>query len=143
MVSNTTDCPNGGEPLADVRRFTLHVPLKSKARPRFAGGHGYLPRDYREWKELCKKRIKAVWEENNWEPIVSAATITFEFVGPARHDLDNLIGAVLDAGLPCQRLGFAGAWVDDRVTVFPSISASFTKGKPECIHCTINLGQRP
>lgn len=123
----------------EVREFTLHVPLKSKARPRFAGGHGYLPRDYRQWKEKCTSCIKAIWDENGWTPIVAADTIVLDFVGPARHDLDNLVGAILDAGLPCPRLGFAGAWVDDRVSVFPSISASFSKGKPECIHCLIRL----
>lgn len=139
MVSNTTDRQDGDASLAIVRQFTLQVPLKSKARPRFAGGHGYLPRDYREWKDLCTLCIKAIWEQNSWDTVVSASTISFEFVGPARHDLDNLVGAVLDAGLPNERLGFRGAWVDDRVTVFPSISASFTKGKPECIHCAIKL----
>lgn len=121
----------------EIKEFTLRVPLKSKARPRFAGGHGYLPKDYREWKRLCTERIKAVWDSNGWDVIVSAATFEFTFVGPARHDLDNLVGAVLDAGLPCPTLGFEGAWADDRVSIVRAISASFQKGKPECIHCRI------
>lgn len=105
--------------------LTLELPLKSKARPRFAKGRTYMPADYRDWKEKAKILLREHWERNGLATIVQAEHISLKFYGPARHDLDNLCGAVLDSGLPTK--DWQGAWKDDRVTVFPSICASFTK----------------
>ena len=117
--------------------FTLNIPLKSKARPRFAQGHAYLPKDYREWKTLCHNQLKGVFEQNGWDQITQAKHISIHFCGHARHDLDNLVGAVLDAGLSDSK--GLGAWVDDRVTVFPSLCATYEKSSSQSITVQIWL----
>jgi len=120
-----------------VIKFTLNIPLKSKARPRFASGHAYLPKDYREWKTLCHNELLSVFRENRWDQITQAQHISIHFCGHARHDLDNLVGAVLDAGLSDSK-GF-GVWADDRVTVFPSLCATFEKSRNQSIRIEIWL----
>lgn len=122
--------------LPDIQ-FTLNIPLKSKARPRFANGHAYLPKDYREWKRLCRQELKNVFTNNGWVQITQAKHISISFYGHARHDLDNLVGAVLDAGISDSN-GF-GAWTDDRVTVFPSLCASYFKSSVPSIDVSIWL----
>lgn len=111
--------------------FTLNIPLKSKARPRFANGHAYLPKEYREWKNECGKRISDIFDQNGWQQISHARHLSMRFYGHARHDLDNLIGAVLDAGASNSKA--SGAWVDDRVAIFPSICATFEKSSRQQI----------
>lgn len=115
--------------------FTLDVSLKSKARPRFSNGHAYLPKDYREWKKVCADRINAHFSAHGWPRISHARHLSLTFHGPARHDLDNLVGAVMDAGL--KNSSWDGAWVDDRVSVFPSICANFVRDATE--HITIKV----
>lgn len=115
--------------------LTLELPLKSKARPRFAKGRTYMPSDYRDWKEKAKTLLRSHWEREGLPTIVQAEHISLRFYGPARHDLDNLCGAVLDSGLPTK--DWSGAWKDDRVTVFPSICASFTKSSESRIDVLI------
>jgi Holliday junction resolvase RusA-like endonuclease len=111
--------------------FTLNIPLKSKARPRFANGHAYLPKDYREWQKLCRERINKIFQDNEWHQISHATHLSIHFCGHARHDLDNLIGAVLDAGASNSK--GSGAWIDDRVAIFPSICATFEKSSSQQI----------
>lgn len=111
--------------------FTLNIPLKSKARPRFANGHAYLPKDYREWKDRCRLYINDIFETNGWHQISNAKHLSMKFYGHARHDLDNLIGAVLDAGASNSKR--PGAWIDDRVAIFPSICATFEKSSNQKI----------
>lgn len=111
--------------------FTLNIPLKSKARPRFANGHAYLPKDYREWKKDCSECIKAEFLKRDYKTVSRASHISISFSGHARHDLDNLVGAVLDAGLP--HSSWSGAWIDDRVSVFPSLCADFKRDAQESI----------
>lgn len=117
--------------------FVLDVPLKSKARPRFARGHAYMPKDYREWIKLCRSCIKTQMELQNMPTISHASHLSLLFSGYARHDLDNLLGAVLDAGLPCGN--WSGAWADDRVSVFPSICVNFVKSSNSSIEIYIWL----
>lgn len=117
--------------------FTLDVSLKSKARPRFSKGHAYLPKDYREWKKDCADRIKAYFSAHGWPQISHARHLSLTFYGPARHDLDNLVGAVMDSGL--KNSSWEGAWVDDRVSVFPSICANFVRDATEQINVKVWL----
>ena len=55
-------------------------------------------------------------------PVLTQFELYVEAHGPGRCDADNLIGSLLDAGLPDKRSQFEGCWKDDRVTVVPYIS---------------------
>lgn len=99
--------------------FRLSVPLMSKARPRTprGGGRPYMPKAYMEW----KARVRAILAE--WwtiPPLDKVRRLVLVFHGPARGDLDNLAGAVLDAGNGL-------IWRDDRVTVIPAQSTRFVR----------------
>lgn len=122
-------------------RFELDIPLKSKARPRFARGRSYLPASYREWRKIAEDQLKGLWLAFDL-PTVCYATVELEFHGPGRFDLDNLIGAVLDSGLPCKKTGWRGCWKDDRVTVFPEIRATWVRSREEFIRMSLN-GLKP
>jgi len=110
--------------------FTLHLPLMSKARPRFGQGRSYLPTKYREWKNSARDQLKAVWTEYDLETL-EQFEIEVEAYGPGRCDADNLIGALLDSGLPDKKTGWRGAWKDDRVTVVPFLSFRWHRNKEE------------
>ena len=101
---------------------SLPLPLMGKARPRCGQGRVYLPPEYREWKRRAADLLAAHWQEYNLPTITAAKHLHLTAYGPGRHDPDNLLGAVLDAGLPSRATGWRGCWRDDRVTVFPRTS---------------------
>ena len=111
-------------------KFTLHLPLMSKARPRFGQGRSYLPAKYREWKNNARDQLKAIWVEFELDTL-QQFEMEVEAYGPGRCDADNLIGALLDSGIPDKKTGWAGAWKDDRVTVIPFISFRWHRSKEE------------
>ena len=103
--------------------FLFRVPLMSKARPRSSpkGGRPYMPATYVN----CKASLRGLMGE--WwtmPPRSSIAVLVINFYGPARGDLDNMAGAVLDAGNGL-------IWIDDRVSVIRSMALRFTKTKPQ------------
>lgn len=108
----------------------LDLPLMSKARPRFGskGSHAYLPSKYRDWKSQCRDRLKAIWVEFDL-PTLDSFELEIEAHGPGRCDADNLLGSILDAGLPDKATGWRGCWRDDRVTVVPSVSLCWIQDK--------------
>lgn len=108
--------------------FRLDVPLMSKARPRFGNGRSYMPSAYREWKDRTRKILRFFWEENNY-PTLTNMELHVTAHGPGRADGDNLIGSLLDSGLPDKKTGFAGCWTDDRVTVIPVINFRWIRSK--------------
>jgi hypothetical protein len=98
--------------------FDLLVPLQPKARPRFSG-HAYQDSRYREWMKTARAVLGEWWTVpplGKGEIVVVSLT----FRGPGTSDLDNLIGAILDAGKGI-------VWTDDRVTVIHRLEASFEK----------------
>lgn len=101
--------------------ITIQLPLKSKARPRAFRGQAipYMPPDYKKWKKDFRAQLAEWWVR---EPLEIVNVISFRFTGPARGDLDNLIGAVFDAGNGL-------VWVDDRVSVISKLSAEHIKAK--------------
>jgi len=111
-------------------QFTLELPLMSKARPRFGQGRSYLPAKYREWKNNARDQLKAIWVEFELDTL-EQFEMEVEAYGPGRCDADNLIGALLDSGLPDKKTGWRGAWKDDRVTVIPYISFRWHRSKEE------------
>ena len=111
-------------------RFRLDMPLMSKARPRFGKGRSYLPASYREWKDQTRQLLKGIWDKNGIETLTQFE-MNVEAHGPGRCDADNLIGALLDAGLPDKKTGWSGAWKDDRVTVIPYLSFRWVRDKAQ------------
>ena len=110
--------------------FRLNMPLMSKARPRFGQGRSYLPAKYREWKDAARECLKRIWETNELETLTQFE-IHVEAHGPGRFDNDNLIGALLDSGIPDKKSGWAGAWKDDRVTVIPYLSIRWVRDQKQ------------
>lgn len=110
--------------------FRLDLPLMSKARPRFGKGRSYLPAPYREWKNKARRLLRLFWEANDLETL-EQFELHVEAHGPGRCDADNLIGSILDAGLPDKKTGFVGCWRDDRVTVIPFISFRWIRSKQQ------------
>lgn len=102
--------------------FLFRVPLMSKARPRSApgGGRPYMPATYVNWKANLRGQMGEWW---TLPPLDRINALVLTFNGPARGDLDNLAGAVLDAGNGL-------IWVDDRVKVMPTIAARWVHAKP-------------
>jgi len=102
------------------QEFTFFVPLMSKKRPRIVfGKKAYMPKEYMEWRENLAALMKEQWTE---EPLEKVLDIQFGFVGPARSDADNLIGAVFDTGNGI-------IWKDDRVKILPKGSWTWKKAK--------------
>lgn len=115
--------------MAEIR-FRLDLPLMSKARPRFGKGRSYLPAAYRAWKDEARNQLKRIWAEQELETLESFE-LRVEAHGPGRCDADNLIGSLLDSGLPDKKTGWAGAWKDDRVTVVPFISFRWVRDREQ------------
>lgn len=111
-------------------RFRLDLPLMSKARPRFGQGRSYLPAAYREWKNKARRLMRYFWAQNEL-PVLQEFELYVEAHGPGRCDADNLIGSLLDAGLPDKKTQFEGCWRDDRVTVVPYISFRWVRDKKQ------------
>lgn len=99
--------------------FELRLPLMSKARPRSPrrGGRPYTPEAYRRWLQQARAVLGEWWTA---PPLPAVRCVCMTFRGPARGDLDNLAGAVLDAGNGL-------VWADDRVNVVPVLALRFTR----------------
>ena len=104
-----------------ARRITLHVPLMSKARPRAFQGQKvpYMPAAYKKWKADVRAQLAEWWVE---PPLETVNVLSLRFAGPARADLDNLMGAILDCGNQL-------VWRDDRVSVISKIIGEHKKAK--------------
>lgn len=110
--------------------FRLDLPLKSKARPRFGGKRAFMPRDYVDWKNQARDHLKQLWVDFDLETLTQFE-MEVEAHGPGRCDADNLLGALLDSGIPDKKTGWAGAWKDDRVTVIPFVSLRWIRSKEQ------------
>ena len=111
-------------------KIRLDLPLMSRARPRFGKGRSYLPASYRQWKQQARQLLRMFWEAHGLETL-DQFELHVEAHGPGRCDADNLIGSILDAGLPDKTSGFRGCWRDDRVTVIPVISFRWVRSKQQ------------
>ena len=118
-------------------RFTLALPLMSKARPRAGMGRVYTPAPYRAWKDRARGELSRIWAEQGLARVEGPARMVIRAYGPGRCDADNLAGALLDAGLPDRKSGWPGVWRDDRVTVFPSLTLEWERSKDERWEVTI------
>ncbi len=96
--------------------LTLVGKITPKARPRVAGGHAYLPKRYRDWKDAAIASLRQQLP-SDWVPRCGVA-ITIAISGKQRGDADNIAGAVLDA------LVQAGVLEDDRLSCLPQLNIS-------------------
>ena len=97
--------------------FVLPVPLQPKARPRFGNGMAYKDSRYKAWTSNVRSILREWWTA---PPLEKGRVVALHltFCGPGTSDLDNLAGAVMDAGNGI-------VWVDDRVTVLQRIEAEW------------------
>jgi Holliday junction resolvase RusA-like endonuclease len=100
--------------------FELPLPLQPKTRPRFSG-HAYTQTRYREWMKQCRAILGEWW---TIPPLEKGQLLCLHltFRGPGTSDLDNLSGAVMDAGKGI-------LWIDDRVTVLKRMEAEWEQAK--------------
>lgn len=116
--------------------FLLRVPLQPKERPRFSG-HAYKSDRYREWTQQCRAILAEWW---TIPPLGKGQIVSvhFTFRGPGISDLDNLQGAVMDAGKGI-------VWVDDRVTVIKRTEANWEKSprNQQSINLTVVYDDQP
>ena len=96
--------------------FELLLPLQPKTRPRFSG-HAYNQSKYASWKKQARAILGEWWTV---PPLKKGQILCLHvlFRGPGTSDLDNLTGALLDAGNGI-------VWSDDRVTVISRIDAQW------------------
>ena len=117
--------------------FVLPLPLQPKARPRFARGKAYTEEKYGEWMRQCKAILSEWWVR---PPLQKDEVIAVHFLfrGPGTSDLDNLQGAVMDAGNGI-------IWADDRVTVLRRIEAEWEKApkNDQSIHLIVIWNELP
>ena len=100
--------------------LVLSLAPQAKARPRVTSKGTYMPRAYQTW----RKDFVAACNEVEWSPVVGPFAIGIKFVtktGSMRPDLDNAVGACLDA------LQDAGVIENDRDC--KKLSAEMVKGK--------------
>lgn len=102
-----------------IAEFLLRVPLQPKERPRFGNGRAYKDSGYVKWTQQCRAILAEWWAI---PPLGKGQIIAvqFTFRGPGTSDLDNLQGAVMDAGKGI-------IWTDDRVTVLRRVEAEWEK----------------
>ena len=122
------------EPGTLFAQHTLDVPLMSKARPRSTAQRTpYMPARYKRWKADVRAQLAEWWIR---PPVKEIAVLAFKFKGPARSDLDNLEGSILDAG---NKL----IWVDDRTSIIKKLWAEHEKAKQDESQIEIRLWYLP
>ncbi len=112
--------------------FQLSGLVTPKARPRFSGGHSYLPQGYRHWKEAAIGEL-TIQAQGLILPLSPPVEVHIDYSGHARGDSDNLAGSILDA------LTGAGILADDSVTHVPRLSFQWHKSATQQAGCRILL----
>jgi Holliday junction resolvase RusA-like endonuclease len=109
----------------------IRAVLKSKARPRSSikQVRPYMPGTYKKWIADVRSQMQERWVR---PPLTCPTAISLTFQGPARHDLDNLCGACLDAGNGI-------IWVDDRCSVVCSLAARFMRAPIKNQHIVLTV----
>ena len=101
----------------------IHLPLRpiSKPRPRSYMGQRRPYNDpvYKRWIEQAKAHMTEFWI---MKPLDFVTNLDVRFHGPARGDLDNRLGAILDAGNGI-------IWRDDNVKVIGNVTMKWYQTK--------------
>ena len=116
-------------------RIVLHVPLMSKARPRAFRGQAvpYMPAAYKKWKANVRAQLSEWWTD---PPLEVVNGLSKRFRGPARADLDNRMGAVLDCGNQI-------CWKDDRVSVISTVTGHHERAPEKDAQIELKLWYLP
>ena len=105
-------------------KYILEGSIVPKARPKLGNGRGYLPANYRDWKEDAQAQLLSQPRPDT--PLEGVAiTITLSGKHSRRSDSDNVGGAILDA------LVTAGIIRDDNLKCVPELSLSLTYSKDD------------
>jgi Holliday junction resolvase RusA-like endonuclease len=81
----------------------------------------YTDKVYKEWLGRCRALMGEWWAN---PPLAHINCLICHFYGPARGDLDNRLGSLLDAGNGL-------IWKDDNVTVIGSVAMRWTHASPK------------
>ena len=95
--------------------------LFSKARPRVTTRGAFMPVAYRNNQKELLAKIK---EQYDGPPLDGPLRIELDLYGEGRADIDNIVGALFDTANKV-------LWTDDRVSIIPELSVSWTKCKKE------------
>ena len=95
--------------------------LFSKARPRVTTRGAFMPVAYRNNQKELLAKIK---EQYDGPPLEGPLRIELDLYGEGRADIDNIVGALFDTANKV-------LWTDDRVSIIPELSVSWTKCKKE------------
>lgn len=117
MTPNGSKCTQQAINLPDYV-LTIKRPLFSKARPRLTRtGHAFMPPAYKLAQAEMRKQIREQWTKG---PLEGPISLSIMVKGEGRGDTDNIAGAFMDTAQGI-------IWLDDRVTVIPELSISWTK----------------
>jgi len=108
---------SGSKTVTQLRELWLPFRPISKARPRFSG-HAYTDKVYSTWKKDVTAYLQEWWTE---PPVERLNVMIAHFYGPARGDLDNRVGSVLDAMVAAKVVA------DDTVAVIPALVLKHVK----------------
>ena len=119
---------------ANMHCRELHIPLRpmSKERPRSFSGQSrpYMSRNYKLW---LKDAIAVLGEWWVYPPLARTECVGITLFGPARGDLDNKAGAVMDALVKAEVLK------DDNVNVVPNLNLRFRRSKTKDAHIHVRI----
>jgi Holliday junction resolvase RusA-like endonuclease len=105
-------------------RYTLKGAIIPKARPRVGNGRGYLPDNYRKWKENAQAQLLSQPRpETPLEDVKVAINLSGKH--SRRGDSDNISGSILDA------LVVTGILRDDNLKCVPSLSLTLNYSKDD------------
>jgi Holliday junction resolvase RusA-like endonuclease len=75
--------------------FTIPLKILAKPRPRFANGHAYLPKNYKEQRKEIKRIINEQDPEMMKGPLY--VSILFYTTGKRIADIEQMAGSIKDA----------------------------------------------
>ena len=102
-----------------ITELRIEQPIFSKARPRVARGHAFMPKSYMDKRKAMLASIK---EQYTGDPLEGPLRVEIEVEGEGRADLDNVAGALLDCANGV-------LWTDDRVSIISQLEVSWRKAK--------------
>lgn len=82
------------ETAKDAFHLFLSGEITPKARPRLLKNHAYLPEKYRNWKKDTIATLREQWTRPS---LKKTEVVVITGARGQRGDLDNIIGAILDA----------------------------------------------
>ena len=86
----------------------------------------------KEYKAKQKEMLSQIVAQYDGPPMEGPLLVDLELHGEGRGDIDNMVGAFFDTANKV-------LWVDDRVSIIPKLSVSWTKGKKENSYWKIKI----